>query len=119
MGIHSFRDMEVWKQSNSLSCKVFNISETLPRSEDYALKSQIRKSANSVSANIAEAFGRHSKKDKINFYIISRGSAFETQNHLLYGKGVCYFKDSTAEQFVDDYESLILQLNKIMKTLRG
>ena len=115
--IRSFRDMEVWKLAHTLSVKLFHMTIPLPRSEDYALTSQIRRSSNSISANIAEAFGRRTKKDKIYFYTVSRGSAFETQSHLLYGNDVKYFRDEDIDGFLVEYDNLIHQLNKIMKTL--
>jgi len=115
--IKSFRDMDVWKMAHECSVDVFEITTSLPRSEDYALTSQIRRSANSVFANIAEAFGRSTRKDKNYFYTISRGSAFETQNHLLYGVRVKYFDAEKAHSLMSDLDQIIHQLNKIMKSL--
>ncbi|WP_340103234.1 four helix bundle protein [Rhodohalobacter sp. 8-1] len=115
--IKSFRDMSVWQNSFQLSISVFNLTKGLPRSEDYALTSQIRRSSNSVSANIAEAFGRRTSKDKIYFYTVSRGSAYETQNHLLYGEGVEYFDKEQINQLVDQYDNLIHELNRITNKL--
>ena len=63
----SFEDMPAWVKANDLAVEVFNLTVDLPRSEDYGLTSQIRRSANSVSANIAEGFGRKTKKDKSYF----------------------------------------------------
>ncbi len=113
----SFRDMPVWKNALELSSEVFNLTTTLPRSEDYGLSSQIRRSSNSVSANIAEAFGRKHKKDKSHFYHISRGSAFETQSHLFYGAEIGYFNVDEVKKLSNNYDSLIYELNKILKTL--
>ena len=87
----SFKDMPVWESAHNLSIDIFNLTVNLPRSEDYSLTSQIRRASSSVPANIAEAFGRKTNKDKAKFYIIARGSGYETQNHLIYGKGVGYF----------------------------
>lgn len=115
--IKSFRDMDVWQKAHECSVDLFEITTSLPRSEDYALTSQIRRSANSVSANIAEAFGRSTRKDKNYFYTISRGSAYETQNHLLYGVGVKYFDAEKADSLIKDLDLIIHQLNKIMKSL--
>ena len=115
--IKSFRDMEAWQKAHELSLKVFEITKALPKSEDYALTSQVRRSANSVSGNISEAFGRKTKKDKRYFYTISRGSAYETQNHLLYGNGISYFEDKVTNYLTEEYADLIHQLNKIMKSL--
>ena len=113
----SFTEMPVWQKAHKLSVEAFHLTSGLPRSEDYGLTSQIRRSANSVAANIAERFGRKTKKDKIRFYIIARGSAFETQNHLLYGNEVNYFKSEITNQLFKEYSSLIFELNKIMSTL--
>jgi len=66
-----FYDMPLWKESMDLSIDIFDITSTLPKSEDYGLTSQIRRSANSVSANLAEGFGRISTKEKVHFYHIS------------------------------------------------
>jgi len=115
--IKNFKDMSVWQNSFKLSIDVFNLTKALPKSEDYALASQIRRSSNSVSANIAEAFGRRTSKDKIYFYTVSRGSAYETQNHLLYGEGVDYFEISTIGTLNYRYDQLIHELNKITNKL--
>jgi four helix bundle protein len=115
--IKSFRDMDVWQKAHNLSVEVFRLTNPLPRSEDYALTSQLRRSSNSISANIAEGFGRTTKKDKSYFYTVARGSAYETQNHLLYGNGVNYFEEKVVNQLIQEYDELIHQLNKIMKSL--
>ena len=109
--------MPIWRKALDLSGIVFEITLPLPKSEDYGLTSQIRKSSNSVTANIAEAFGRKHKKDKSRFYTISRGSAFETQSHLLYGNKVGYFEEKMTEDLFSDYNQLIHDINKILKSL--
>ena len=109
--------MPVWQNALDLSDIVFKLTITLPKSEDYGLTSQIRRSSNSVSGNIAEAFGRKQNKDKSRFYHIARGSAFETQSHLLYGSKVGYFNENKIESLFEDYQGLIHELNKILKSL--
>lgn len=111
----SFKDMVVWQNAIAVSKEVFEMTISLPKSEDYGLTSQIRRSANSVSANVAEAFGRKSKKDKSIFYVYARGSAFETQSHLEYGQKVGYF--SNINETVEQYSNIIHDLNKIIKAL--
>ena len=112
----SFTEMPVWQKAHQLSIEIFKITANLPRSEDYGLTSQIRRSLNSVSANIAEGFGRSTKKDKANFYIIARGSSYETQNHLLYGRKVGYFDELITEKLFSEYSDLIYELNKIINS---
>ena len=109
--------MPVWNNAHKLSVDVHKLTIDLPRSEDYSLTSQIRRSSSSVPSNIAEAFGRKTQKDKSNFYVIARGSAFETQNHLIYGEAVGYFRDKEIHLFLNKYDELIFELNKIISSL--
>jgi four helix bundle protein len=111
---HSFEEMPVWQKSLELSSKVFELTISLPRSEDYGLTSQIRRSSNSISGNIAEAFA----KDKKNFYVFARGSANETKSHLLYIITVGYFNEDSCKPILNGYDKLIFEINKIIKTLK-
>lgn len=111
--------MPVWQKAHKLAHDVFNLSSNLPRSEDYGLTSQIRKSSNGVGACIAEGFGRSTKRDKSNFYVIARGSSYETQNHLLYGNKVGYFESKITQHLFDKYNELIHEINKVIKSLEG
>jgi len=68
----TFKTMPIWQKAMKISEDIYNLTEGLPRKEDYGFTSQIRRSALSIPANIAEAFGRNHTSDKINFYYISR-----------------------------------------------
>lgn len=114
----SFVEMPVWDKANELSVKIFHLTKDLPRVEDYGLSSQIRRASNSVSANIAEGFGRKTSKDKANFYTMARGSVYETQSHLLYGNKAGYFSPEETNSIIDEYNQVIHDLNKIISSLR-
>ncbi len=98
--------------------KVYFATETLPRKEDYGLTSQIRRAALSVSANLAEGFGRNHSKDKLNFYYIARASLLETKNHLIYGNRVAYFTDSTLKDLFSLLDEIWIELNRLIKSLK-
>ncbi|MGE5280661.1 MAG: four helix bundle protein [Deltaproteobacteria bacterium] len=89
----NFEDMPVWQKAMDLGTQVFDMTESLPKREDYGLISQLRRPALSVSGNIAEGFGRKHTKDKLNFYYGARGSLTETKSRLIYGRRVGYFKE--------------------------
>ncbi|MCX6238346.1 MAG: four helix bundle protein [Bacteroidia bacterium] len=110
----SFTEMPVWLKAHNLAVEVFKLTIGLPRSEDSGLTSQIRRSANGVAACIAEGFGRKTGKDKSHFYIIARGSSYETQNHLLYGNKVGYFDNQITQLHFSEYNELIYELNKLI-----
>ena len=82
-----FTQMPVWKNAMEIASEVYDISESLPRREDYALTSQIRRSAESISANISEGFGRGGDKEKSQFYKIARGSAMKPKAIYCMGAG--------------------------------
>ena len=67
-----FTEMPVWQKSDGNRCRVFFLSRDCQEKEDYGLTSQLRRSAESISANIAEAFGRRSNKDEREFDISRR-----------------------------------------------
>jgi len=115
----SFKDMPVWQRAMEVAQRVFVTTEHLPKKEDYGLTSQIRRSALSVPANIAEAFGRSHTLDKINFYYNARGSLTETQNHLEYAKRVGYISPEDALAMDNDLISLHHEINKIISALSG
>jgi len=115
----SFKDMQIWQVAMCVAERIFELSEDLPRKEDYGLTSQIRRSSLSISANIAEAFGRYHIFDKIKFYFIARGSITETQSHLEYGSRVGYFSKEIVKKLDSDLEDICKDLNKIIVTLRN
>ena len=117
--IKDFTEMPVWQKAMDIAEKCFNISVNLPKKEDYALTSQLRRSAEIISANIAEGFGRRTSKDKSRFYDISRGSAFETKSHLIYGNRVKYFSENECLEIQNMIGEVIHDLNKITNRLNN
>jgi four helix bundle protein len=79
----TFQDLEVWKLGRSIRRKLYDLAKTLPTDERYNLAGQIRATAISLTANIAEGFGRFHYKENVQFCRIARGSACEAQDHLL------------------------------------
>lgn len=118
MKYRTFEEMPVWQKAMDLATKVFGLTETLPAKEDYGLTSQIRRSALSVSGNIAEGFGRNHSKDKMKFYYNSRGSLTETNSHLIYGQRVGYFGQPYFEDLSVLIQEVWKELNSLISALR-
>ena len=115
----SFEEMPVWKLAMEIAEDVFALTESLPRKEDDGLTSQLRRSAVSISANIAEGFGRMHSKDKTKFYCQSRGSTTETKSNLLYGCRVGYFDDASIQTLLLKIEDVWKQLNCLITTMHS
>ena len=109
--------MPVWQRALEVGEEVFRMTTDLPKSEDYGLTSQLRRASVSISANIAEAFGRTGNKDKAKFYDYARGSAFETNSLLLYGLRVGYFKEDEVNKLIEKSKKVIHDINKVKSYL--
>jgi len=77
-------DLDVWKLAHELRLKVYIIAKFLPKDERYGLMSQIKRSSESISANIAEGHGRFHFQENIQFCRVARGSLSETKDHLIF-----------------------------------
>ncbi len=81
--IKHFMDIEAWKLARKLRAEIYDIIKRLPSEEKFDLGSQMRRAAVSCTANIAEGYGRFHYQENIQFCRISRGSMYETQDHLI------------------------------------
>ena len=77
---YQLNDLEVYKASFNLSNYVWDRVEQWNHFAKQAVGIQYVTAIDSISANIAEGFGRHGKRDKINFYRYARGSVYECLN---------------------------------------
>ncbi len=110
--------MPVWQKAMETAEVIHKLTVELPRTEDYGFTAQIRRSALSISANIAEAYGRNHSPEKIHFYYIARGSVTETESHVEYGKRVSYFSPQSAEALEKQLDALYNDINKIILSLK-
>ena len=97
--IKHFTDIEAWKMARKLRIAVYRVIKKLPIEEKYDLASQLRRVAISCTANIAEGYGRFHFQENIQFCRISRGSMYETQDHLI----TCFDNKYIARE---EYESI-------------
>lgn len=68
--VMSYRDLEVYQLGFEFAVEVDGLSKTLPKHKMYEVGSQLRRSAKSIPANIAEEFGRRRyKQDYIRFIV--------------------------------------------------
>jgi len=80
--VSDFTDLETWQFAQRLRNELFRVVQSFPPEERYSLASQIKRAAISVTANLAEGFGRYSYQENIQFCRQSRGSLYELRDHL-------------------------------------
>lgn len=74
--------MEVWKAARDLRHESYKLAKALPDIEKFSMASQIRRAASSVTANLAEGFGRYGYQENAQSCRLVRGSLFELRDHL-------------------------------------
>jgi four helix bundle protein len=78
-----YRSLKVWQRAMDLTLASYGVVARLPRVERYDLGSQIRRSAVSVPANIAEGYARDHLGEYLHHLAIAAGSLAELQTLLL------------------------------------
>ncbi len=109
--ILGLESLEAWKKSKSLAVKVYKeILPFLPKEEKWNLDQQIRRSASSVPANIAEGHGRFYYQENVRFCYMARGSLIETYSHITLARELHYLpleKYNEIRQLVEELVRII------------
>lgn len=113
----TFEELEVWKESQNLAVEVYKATKLFPKDELYSITSQIRRAVGSVSANIAEGFGRTSSKDKVHFMTIAYGSLLETKNFLYLSARLGYIEQTELDRLLDHVVICQKLLNSFRRSL--
>jgi four helix bundle protein len=96
-----YRNLKAWQKANELAHEIYNITDKFPRSELFALTSQMRRAAVSVPANIVEGYARKSVKEKKHFYGISLSSLAELEFYIDFSKERNYYDKLAYNHLVD------------------
>jgi four helix bundle protein len=67
--VKSYKDLQVWQRSIQLSLAIYRLSSAFPVEERYGLTSQLRRAGVSVPSNIAEGYGRGTRKEYKQFLL--------------------------------------------------
>lgn len=105
-----FEDLIVWQKAHAFVLALYQASATFPSHEQFGLRSQLRRAAVSIPANIAEGFAKQTKPDKAKFFNIAQGSLEEVRYYLILSRDLKY---------LDNAESLITSLLEVSKLLRS
>ena len=108
---YSFEKLNVWKEARKLVVAVYQLLESFPKFENYALCDQIRRSIISVPSNVAEGTGRMSPKEKLHFIEISYGSLMEAYNQLIIASDLKYITEESLKELKPSIDTVARLLN--------
>jgi len=107
-----FEDLDCYKLALDVVVNAHELAKNLPPEEKYDMAVQIRRSAKSVTANIAEGYGRYHYLDSLRYYSIARGELNETLAHFANALALGYI----AKEYYGEIYTLI---RKAESTLNG
>jgi len=107
--------LSAYKISYDLGSKVWSLILKWDYFARDTVGKQLARSVDSISANIAEGFGRFHKKDRIKFYYNARGSVFEAQCWLKKAKDRDLIIDKEFEEILGELRQLPKEINQLIK----
>jgi four helix bundle protein len=117
MEIQSYRDLRVWQHAMLLAEFTYRVTKSFPRDELFGMVSQMRRSAASVAANIAEGYGRENKGSYIQFLRIAQGSLKELETHSILSKRVGIGTELDMDKLLSQSEDVGKMLRALIRSL--
>ena len=113
--IRDFTDLIVWQKAHELFLDLVKDIENFPNKMVCRIISdQLIRSASSISANIAEGFGRRQGKEYLHYLIVARGSTTETINWLIKCKDLKFIQNDIFFKRQSMCKEILKMLNKMI-----
>lgn len=117
--MRNFRQLIIWKKGIELTKAIYRITKKLPEDEKFGLCSQMRRTAVSISSNIAEGCSRNSDLEYKRFLEIAMGSAFELETQIIIACEIDYLIFQETETLFTEITGLEKQINALINRLKS
>ena len=108
--LKGYKDLIVWQKAVELVVEVYKLTERFPKTEQYGLTGQMRRSTVSIPSNIAEGRRRKTRLDFTHFLIIAYGSGAELETQIEISKRLAFTK-------IQEYIRVDSLLDEVMRML--
>jgi four helix bundle protein len=115
--VESYRDLKVWQRGIDITEQVYQVSNRFPAEEKYGLTSQVRRAAVSVPSNIAEGWGRGSKKQYVRFLRIARCSVHEVETQIIIARRLRFTSKPARDEILRETEAESKMLLSLIRSL--
>ena len=116
--IKKFEEIESWKNSRSLTKRIYKVTSSGTFTRDFGLKDQIRRASVSILSNIAEGFERGGDKEFLQFLAIAKGSCGEVRSQLYVALDQEYLSQDEFEELSRSATEVSQLLSGLMKYLK-
>jgi len=114
----TFEDLAVWQRCRELRRKVSALVKGFPKRDEFRLVDQMIRASRSVTANIAEGYGRYHYQENIQFCRQARGSLYELLDHFTVALDEEYISGKEFQEFQGEIFDLVKLLNGYIKYLK-
>jgi four helix bundle protein len=112
MSVSGLEKLDVWCKARDFAVRINkDVLPLLPAEEKWVLSQQLRRSSQSIPANIAEGHGRFYFQDNVRFCYIARGSLEESLSHIVYAQKVGYISEALFTSLAQDGENVNRLIN--------
>ena len=118
MTITRFEDLEVWQEAASLAVEIYTVSKNGDFGQDFSFRDQLRRSAVSIAANIAEGKERETIPEFVRYLYIAKGSSGELKTHLIIAQQIGYIEQARARNLSQRVEKISAKLGALIRTLK-
>ena len=113
----NFEKLDVWKKAIDFADLIYNETRAFPAEERFGLTNQLRRSAVSVSSNIAEGSSRSSKNEFARFAEIAAGLVFEVVSQAFIARRQSFLSEEQFREVYGDADELSRMLSGLRKSL--
>ena len=115
MSYHNLEDLEVYRLAEIFGEEIWKAVVKWDFFAKDTVGKQMVRSADSISANIAEGYGRYHYKENRNFCFFSRGSILETKGWLEKARSRNLIDEQEFEHLLNSLQVIHHKLNAYIK----
>jgi len=115
---HNFRKLTIWKDGISMVKDTYALTKKFPKSEVYALSSQMQRCSVSIPSNIAEGSSKGTDKHFCQYLETALGSSFEWETQLIISFEVGYISEETFKHLEQKIQITQGMITRFMENLK-
>ncbi len=113
--MEGYKELSVYQSSRQLNRIIYQLTDTFPITERYALADQMRRAAISITSNIAEGYGQGSLRNRLRFLYMARGSLYEVEAQLLVATDLGFVRALDVQSVTDLMSQMAKMLNGLIR----
>lgn len=114
-----YHKLLIWQRARELVKLIYLHSESFPKSEEFGLKSQVRRAGVSIVLNIVEGYRRSTTKDFLHFLSIANGSLAELEAAFAIAIGLGFITHNQYSEIETKRREVGFLLHKFIKSLKN